>query len=261
MNIMAKELSHFHPTQVVFLRCLGTFIFIFPFMLIKGVPLVGKEPKILFLRALVGFISLSCFFVVIQRIPLGSAVSIRYIGPIFGAILAVKFLKERVNIWQWGSFLISFLGVVILKGFDLRIDGLSFLIALISALTVGMVFVLVRYLAEREHYLTIINYFMVLSMIGSLWAINHWNMPVGKDWISVIGVGVFGMLGQILMTQAFQKAEASLLAPFKYMELVYALFLAYVMFGESYSLWPSLGIVLIVLGVLLNIRFKQGSTQ
>ena len=243
MNVMAKELSDLHPMQVVLLRSLGTFVFIFPFMVYHKVPIIGKQPKLLFLRGLVGFISLSCFFIVIQRIPLGSAISIRYLGPIFGALLAVYYLKEVVNKWQWLSFAISFSGVIILKGFDLRIDGLSFVLAIISAIFVGMVFVLVRYLGTREHYLTIINYFMMVSILGSICFIGKWVIPTGNEWMSVFGIGIFGMIGQIFMTKAFQLEEASVLAPFKYMELVYAIIFGYFFFAESYDLLPSLGIL------------------
>ncbi|MBT8234153.1 MAG: DMT family transporter [Saprospiraceae bacterium] len=259
MNVIAKELSNFHPLQVVFFRATGTFLVIFPFMLKNKISILGTHKTMLLLRAVVGSLSLAAFFVVIQRIPLGSAISIRYLGPIFGAIMAYYFLKEKINMKQWISFAIAFAGVIILKGFDLRIDYLSLALVLFSAVSVGAVFVLLRYLGNKEHYLTIINYFMVVSIIFSLFFIGQWRWPINYEWLPVIGIGAFGMIGQIFMTQAFQTEETSVLAPFKYMELVYALIMGYLFFGEKYTFLPFLGIILIILGMLLNVYAKKSN--
>lgn len=257
MNVMAKDLSDFHPMQVVFFRSFGTFVFIFPYMLYHKVSILGNNVKFLALRGLVGVASLSLFFIAIQRIPLGSAISIRYIGPIFGAVLAAYFLKEKINLKQWISFAIAFGGVLLIKGFDLRIDYLSFILILISAFLLGGVFVLIRYLSTREHFLTIINYFMVTSVCLSLFFVHTWRMPLSHEWYSVIGIGIMGLIGQVFMTKAFQTEETSVLAPFKYMELVFALILGYFIFGETYQWIPFVGIGLIILGMIMNVRAKN----
>jgi len=257
MNVFAKALSDFHPMQVVFFRATGTFVFIFPYMLFKGVSIVGNHPKQLFLRGIAGLISLATFFKAIQIIPLGSAISIRYIGPIFGAILATFFLNEKVNKWQWLSFFLAFSGVIVLKGFDVRISILGFMLSLISAFFIGIVFVLIRYLATREHYMTIINYFMVCCIVASLLFIGEWTMPDGQEWYVVCLIGVFGLIGQIFMTQAFSMAEASVLAPFKYMEIVYALIMGFVFFGEAYSSLLLVGIAMIIIGMVWNVLVKS----
>jgi len=256
MNIIAKDISNLPALQVVFFRAFGSFIFIFPYMLAKKVSIIGHQPKLLLLRGIVGVISLATFFLVIQRIPLGSAISIRYLGPIFGAGLAAYFLKEKINRGQWFSFAIAFSGVIILKGFDLRIDFFSLGLALTSAIFVGMVFVLVRYLGAREHYLTIINYFMVICMLVGICSFPWWQMPVGMEWFSLASIGIFGLIGQVFMTRAFQMEETSVLAPFKYMELIYALILGYFIFGETYRPLAFAGIILILVGMLLNVFAK-----
>lgn len=257
MNLVAKDLASFHAMQIVFFRAFGTFVFVFPFMLYKKISIVGNNPKLLSLRATVGLISLATFFMAIQRIPLGSAISIRYLGPIFGAIFAFFLLKEKVNAKQWMSFAISFLGVIILKGFDLRIDNFSLLLVLISALFVGMVFVLLRYLGDKEHFLTIINYFMMFSITASLFFISNWRWPQPDEYLSVMSIGVFGLIGQLFMTKAFQLEETSVLAPFKYMELVYAIILTYFFFGESYTFMAIIGMIFIIGGMMLNIYVKK----
>lgn len=257
MNVMAKDLSDLPAMQIVFFRTLGSFVFILPYMLYHRISLKGNNVGFLILRGVVGVISLSTFFLAVQRIPLGSAISIRYLGPIFGAVLAYYFLKEKINKWQWLSFAVAFSGVLVMKGFDLRIDYVSLGLVLISALFVGMVFVLIRYLGSKEHFLTIILYFMTISILVSLLFYSSFRMPIESEWPSVIGIGIFGLVGQIFMTRAFQLEETSVLAPFKYMELVYALIMGFFFFNETYSWLAFSGILLIISGMIMNIKAKS----
>jgi len=67
MNAMAKELSNFHPLQVVFFRAFGTWIFIFPYMVSRDIPIKGKHVKPLLARGLLGVFSLVCFFIAVQQ--------------------------------------------------------------------------------------------------------------------------------------------------------------------------------------------------
>lgn len=257
MNLLAKYLDSFHPLQVVFFRCIGTFVFIFPYMLVKKIPLIGKNVFWLSTRGLLSFASLALYFVVIQRIPLGSAVALRYTAPIFSAVFALWFLKEKVKTWQWAALTLSVVGAFVLKGVDFRIDTLSFVLIILSSLLVGGVFTIVRYLGSREHFLTIINYFMIFSIIGSLFFIGYWRMPVGVEWWYVCGIGVFGLFGQVFLTRSFQLADTATVAPIKYMELVYALILGYFLFDETYSGWPVFGMSILVVGMLWNVWIKR----
>lgn len=257
MNLLAKYLEDFHPLQIVFFRCVGTFVFIFPYMLIKRIPVLGTHQLWLSTRSILGFGSLALYFVVIQRIPLGSAVALRYTAPIFSAIFALLFLKEKVKPWQWVALIISVIGAFVLKGVDLRIDTLSFVLIILSSLLVGAVFTIIRYLGSREHFLTIINYFMMFSIIGSLFFIHYWRMPEGIEWWYVCGIGVFGLFGQIFLTRAFQLADTATVAPIKYMELVYALLLGYFLFDETYDTAPLIGMGILIVGMLLNVWVKR----
>lgn len=257
LNFLAKYLQDFHPLQVVFFRAIGTFVFIFPYMLIKKVPILGKNIFWLSFRGLLSFSSLALFFVVIQDIPLGSAVALRYTAPIFSVILAFYFLKEKVKLGQWISLIIAIIGAFVIKGVDFRIETNSFVLVMLSAILLGGVFTIVRYLGSREHYLTIINYFMVFSIVGSLFFINEWRMPHSHEWIWVILIGIAGLIGQVFMTRAFQVADTSTVAPLKYMELVYALLFGYLLLDETYSSWPLIGMLLVVGGMCLNIWIKQ----
>jgi len=68
-------------------------------MIFKKVSIIGNNPIFLIARAVTGVISLSTFFMAIQRMPLGSSISIRYLGSMFRAVMAYQFLKEKINRW------------------------------------------------------------------------------------------------------------------------------------------------------------------
>ena len=98
---------------------------------------------------------------------------------------------------------------------------------------------------------------MVTAILGSLIFMSQWRMPIANEWYAVCVIGIFGLVGQIFMTQAFSLEEASVLAPFKYMELVYALIMGLIFFGEGYSFLALIGIFLIAGGMILNVLAKN----
>lgn len=259
MNLMAKYLQDFHPIQVVFFRAFGTFIFIFPYMIAKKISIVGNNVFWLSARGILSAVSVFLFFKVVQDIPLGSAVALRYTAPIFSVVLAYFFLKEKVKLWQWISLLVALVGAFVMKGADFRIDTTSFILILLSSIFVGGVFVIIRYLGDKEHHLTIINYFMTFSIVGSLFFINTWRMPIGEEWFYVSMIGILGLIGQVFLTKSFQLAEASTVAPLKYMELVYALLFGFFLFSETYGFWAIVGMLLVIAGIFFNIWIKQKS--
>jgi len=98
---------------------------------------------------------------------------------------------------------------------------------------------------------------MVISMLLGICSFPFWQMPVGREWVSVLSIGIFGLIGQIFMTRAFQLEETSVLAPFKYMELIYALILGFLFFNETYRPLAFAGIAMIMTGMLLNVFAKN----
>ena len=97
MNIFVKHLNDFPALQLVFFRSVGALIFGTTYLLWKRIPLLGNQKKLLLSRGLTGTLSMALFFYALKFMPLGSAVTLRYLSPIFGIILAIYFLKERVS--------------------------------------------------------------------------------------------------------------------------------------------------------------------
>jgi drug/metabolite transporter (DMT)-like permease len=259
MNGVVKYLGSFHAYQIVFFRSIGTLLFTIPLILKAKTPILGNNKKWLFLRGLFGVISLTCFFLSLNYLAIGTSVSLRYTSPIFAAIFALIFLKERVKPIQWLLFLIAFVGVLIIKGFGgVDINPVGLLLIMLSAVFLGLIFVVIRKIGDSEHPLVIINYFMVMAFVfGGVMSINHWKNPDLKEWLLLLSLGVFGYVGQLYMTKALQSHETNVIAPLKYLEVVFMIIIGAFWFDEVYNLWTLLGICLIMLGLIYNVYLKR----
>ena len=258
MNTIVKYVAVFNVYQIVFFRSIGTLAFTVPFILKNRIPILGNNKKLLLLRALAGVISLTLFFQSLNYLDVGTAVSLRYTSPIFAAILALVFLKEKIKPVQWLLFLIAFVGVLFVKGFDTTINSVGLLLVTLSALFLGLIFVVIRKMGTKENPLIIINYFMVMAFVfGGVMSINHWRNPDAVAWVLLLSLGIFGYAGQLYMTKAFQSQATSLIAPLKYLEVIFMIIIGATWFGEVYSFWTLFGISLILLGLVYNVFLKN----
>lgn len=257
MNASVKYLTHISAYQIVFFRSVGSLFFTFGYLLKYKIPILGNKKKLLVLRGVVGVISMTLFFMSTKYLAIGTAVSLRYLGPIFAAVFAVFLLKEHVKPLQWLFFAMAFSGVLVLKGFDVELNLYGLLLVLISAVFIGLVYIVISKIGKDDHPVVVVNYFMVIStLVGGILSINKWVQPIGKEWLLLFSLGVFGYFGQVYMTKALQLAATNQIAPFKYAEVIFTVLFGVFIFSEVYTFWSILGIVLIILGLVLNVLYK-----
>ncbi|WP_299386797.1 DMT family transporter [uncultured Lacinutrix sp.] len=258
LNVLVKSLHNFSVYQIVFFRSIGSLFFTLPFLLKNKISLKGNQKGLLVLRSVFGLASMMLFFFSLKYIAMGTAVSLRYIAPVFAALFAVFFLKEKIKLIQWLFFALAFSGVLVLKGLDneLQIEGVVF--ALISAVFAGLVYITIRKIGNQDHPVVVVNYFMIISaLIGGVLSINNWINPTGIQWLTFLSLGAFGYFAQLYMTKAMQLGETNQIAPLKYLEVIFTMVIGSLWFSEDYTLWSVLGIGLIVSGLVLNIVTKQ----
>nr|WP_299252920.1 DMT family transporter [uncultured Lacinutrix sp.] len=258
LNVLVKSLHNFSVYQIVFFRSIGSLFFTLPFLLKNKISLKGNQKGLLVLRSVFGLASMMLFFFSLKYIAMGTAVSLRYIAPVFAALFAVFFLKEKIKLIQWLFFALAFSGVLVLKGLDneLQIEGVVF--ALISAVFAGLVYITIRKIGNQDHPVVVVNYFMIISaLIGGALSINNWINPTGIQWLTFLSLGAFGYFAQLYMTKAMQLGETNQIAPLKYLEVIFTMVIGSLWFSEDYTLWSVLGIGLIVSGLVLNIVTKQ----
>jgi len=258
MQICVKYVTHIPVHQIILVRSLVSFIISFALIKMLNMPLFGHNKKILFLRGFFGMIALTLFFLTIQKMPLASAVTIGYLSPIFTAVFAIFILKESLRTYQIGFFILSFAGVLVMKGFDDRIETIYFFTGLGSAIFAGLAYNCIRLLKDTDHPYVVVLYFPLVSIpVMGVWSLFIWQAPSLQDWGFLILAGIFTQIGQVYMTRALQAELAGKVTSLKYLGTIYALGFGVFIFGESYSLLNIMGIGLVVLGVILNIWYTR----
>jgi drug/metabolite transporter (DMT)-like permease len=258
MNVSVKYLERIPTFQIVFFRCFGSFVLATAYILVKGIPILGIKRRLMVLRAVLGLTAMSLFFLSLKHLNVGTAVSLRYIAPIFAAIFAIFVLRERLKKIQWLFFLTAFAGVLVLKGFDASINATGLILILTASVFSGMVYVVIRKIGVSDHPAVVVNYFMFLgTVVGGLLALTVWVQPVGYEWIFLLVLGIFGFMGQLYMTKAFQIAKTNLVAPLKYIEVIFTISIGVLWFNEAYTIYSFIGLFMIISALILNTLVKK----
>ena len=254
MNAVVKYLAHFPTFEVVFFRSLGSLVLATSYISIKGINILGNRKGLLVLRSFLGLTAMSLFFMSLKYLPVGTAVSLRYLSPIFATLFAAVLLGEKLRAMQWPLFFIAFSGVLVLKGFDGTINNIGLILILTASVFSGLVYVSIRRIGSSDHPIIIVNYFMFVgTVVGGLVSIFDWKTPIGNEWWLFLSLGVFGFFGQVFMTKAFQIAKTNVIAPLKYIEVIFTVSVGIFWFGDVYSLWSVLGILMIVGALVANV--------
>lgn len=257
MNIFIKAVSHLPAIEIVFFRCGISLVLCYAMLVKNGVSWRGSNKKLLLLRGIIGTIALYAYFITIAHMPLGTAVIIQYLSPIFTTILAIFILSEKVKPVQWLFFLVSFSGVFIIKEFDERIDLFYLLVGLFSSIASAFAYITIRYLKEHENPLVVVFHFQLVGTVtGLLFSAPAFVMPVGVEWIYLILIGVFTQLGQLNLTKALQQDKVANVSIINYTGIVYAMIAGYLLFGEHYGIGSILGIALVIAGVVLSMIYR-----
>lgn len=258
MNLCVKYLKHINSFEIVFFRSLFTLVVSYYFIKRSNISLFGNNKLLLILRGVFGSAGLLLFFFTVQKMPLASAVTIQYTSPIFTAIFAMFILKEKMKLIQWLFFVVSFSGVLMIKGFDERVDLVLLVAGVGSAFFSGLAYNIVRKLKDFDHPLTVIFYFPLITIpLITPYVISNWQMPQGIDWILLLLVGIFTQVAQLYMTKAYQIETVDSISGIIYLGIIFALGYGYFLFDEAFEMPVIIGMGLVVFGVILNLIYKN----
>lgn len=258
MNVLIKYVPNIPAVEIILFRSIVSFVMSGVALKYQRVPLLGTNRKILLVRGLAGAIALIMFFITLQEIPLASAVTLMFLSPIFTTILGIWIVKEKVNPLQWLFFAISFGGIVMIKGFDTRISIEMALLGIGAAFFSGVAYNMIRKLKSSEHPLVIIFYFPLVTLpIVAIYSGFNWVMPEGNEWVILLAIGVLTQVAQYFMTKSYQSEELAKVANINFIGIIYALGFGYVLFDETFNLLTYLGMTAVLVGVVLNVAFKN----
>ncbi|WP_339879410.1 DMT family transporter [uncultured Algoriphagus sp.] len=258
MNVSVKYIPHIPAIEIIVFRSIFSLIFSYLVLKKQKVNVFGNNKKWLIIRGVVGSIGLISFFYTLQNIPLASAVTIQYLSPIFTTLFGVYLLKEKVKPIQFLFFAISFAGVLLIQGVDARVDMFWGTVGIVSAIFSGLAYNVIRKLKNTEHPLVIIFYFPLVTLpFALIVSAFGWVNPVGWDWAILLFIGICTQTAQYFLTIAYQNSDVSKVASLTYIGIVYALIFGFFFFEETFPAIVYVGMGLVLIGILLNMRVKQ----
>ena len=184
-------------------------------------------------------------FGAVARLPLVESNAIAFSSPLFTVALAALILSERVRVYRWSAVVVGFVGVLVvlsphLSGDELTaaIGGATGLIGVVYAicgsLTNAGTAIQTRRLTQSESTSSIVFYFSLSCALAGLATLPFgWVTPSRGEIAALISIGILGGTGHIFLTESYRFASASLVAPFDYTAMIWALVLGYAMFGET----------------------------
>lgn len=212
-------------------------------------------------RGVLNVLSTLLFFTALRRLPFAEALALSYLGPLILAVLAAVMLGERLRLAVVGPVLLGLGGVGVIAWDSLAAaqgvsgDAVGIAAAIGSAFTYALNNALLRRQAQRDAATSIVLIQHVVPALVALpSALAGWSAPAPEVWPVFVVLAAFGVSGHFLLTWAFARAPAGVLAVVDYLALPYAAAVGFVFFGEVPAAAVWLGAGLIVLACLMVTR-------
>lgn len=254
------------PGEVVFFRSL----FAFPVIIIwlawtreLRVGLTTRNPMSHVWRGVIGTSAMGLGFAGLPLLPLPEVTALSYAAPILTVIFAAMFLGEQIRIFRLTAVGLGMVGVMIVLAPQLTAvsaghlgatQALGAILVLMSATFAALAQIFLRKMVATERAATVVFYFTLSSTLFSLLSIPFgWVLPSGRDAAILILAGLLGGVGQGLLTSAYRFAHASVVAPFDYASMLFAIAIGYFIFAEVPTGMTLIGAALIVAAGILII--------
>ncbi|MGR4001188.1 MAG: DMT family transporter [Alphaproteobacteria bacterium] len=232
------------PQQVFFLRMFIGFALLLPWALRhEDAATHVSRPWMMLARGVIGAGGGLMFFWGLSILPLAQAVALNFTLPLFAALLAMLFLKERFYWRRWTGIFVGFVGVlVILRPWSGGLLWAMFL-PLFAALFMGICTVLIKKLLATETPGRILFWHHLWGTLAAApFGLLVWQWPSSPSiWWACIGAGFIGSISALLSTRAIRSAEAGLVIVFDYLRLPLTAFFAWLLFAETVDFYTWLG--------------------
>lgn len=220
-------------------------------------------------RGAVGVTSMYFWFYGIGLLPLAEAMAIGYASPLVIVVLAALVLGERIGVWRIAAVVGGFIGILVIlspHSIDTGQSGATELVGALATLTsaflAALAMIFVRRLTATETTASIVVYFSATATAGALLSVPFgWMVPPPGVLAVLVLAGILGGVGQILMTESYRHAEASVIATFEYTSMVWSLLFAMLLFDERPGPPVLIGMAIVVAAGLLVIARERRSRR
>ncbi len=270
MSAIIKAVSDDVPAgEAVFFRSFFAIPVILVWLAQRGqlsVGLIAKNPMGHFWRGLFGTTAMGLTFTGLGLLPLPEVTAIGFATPIFTVILGALMLGERIRLIRVGAVVIGLLGVLIIlwprfgagESYE-RAATIGAIAILVATMMRSLVQVHLRQLVQSEHTAAIVFYFSATASVLSLLTLPFgWVVPHGQTLLLLVSAGLVGGVAQIFVTSSYRFGTVSMLAPYDYTSMLFAIVLGYFLFGEVATIHMLLGAALVITaGALVIWRERQ----
>jgi len=258
MSIAGREtMPPLDAFQVMEMRSvIGFFIFLPLVFAVGGFPAMRtKRPLQHIGRNVIHYAGQYAWLVALTMIPLAELISIEFTTPIWGALMAVAFLGERLNARRIGSILLGLFGVLVIVRPGVQQMEPGHLIMLTGAVGFGISIVMVKSLTRTDNVVRIIFWMLVIqSAIGVIPAIRSWQNPPLELWPWILVISFTGMSSHFCMARALACADATVVMPMDFLRLPFAALIGWLLYQEQIGVLTACGAALILGGNLLNMQ-------
>ena len=249
-DITAKYLSASLPSiEIAWIRFLVFALIMSPAM-VPGTPLFAMRTSGLRLQLLRGaaLVGSSLFFISgLHFLPIAEASATGFVSPLFVTALSIIFLGEKVGLRRWIATALGLIGVIIILRPGTGAFQLAAIFPLVSALCWACTLIMTRTMSGKDHAITTMAYSSIAGLcILTVLVPFVWVTPTWHNIMFGILIGVASTAGQWIVVLAFRYADASVLAPFSYVQLLWVGVLGFLVFGEVPSAWTVTGAAFIV---------------
>ena len=254
LNTLARYYSmQMDPFEAQFLRYFCGLIIMLPLLWYQGLKAyVPNDLKGQFWRGGVHTIALMFWFSALPQIPLADMTAIGFTGPIFIMIGAAWFLGEPMRKDRWIAAILGFVGVMLVVFPNLSGKGGWYnLVMLASSPVFAASFLITKHLTRTEKPAVIVMWQSITVTLFSLpFALLNWQHPTMWQWAGFMVTGVLGTLGHYSLTRAFSVADISATQSLRFLDLVWASLLGWLVFGDFPSQWTWLGAAVILVSTV-----------
>lgn len=272
MQSLVKWVSADVPAgESVFFRSLFALPIIIGWLAVRGDLKTGlrvARPMAHVWRGFIGTCAMGSMFAGLAFLPLPEVTALTYAMPLLVVIFAAMFLDEKVGVFRLGAVALGMTGVLIvlaprvtsLQGDTVRtMEAIGAVIVLLGAVCGALAQIFIRKMVQTEEVSAIVFWFSCTSTIMALFTLPFgWVVPSPAQTVALIVTGLIGGIGQIFLTSSYRFADASLVAPFDYASMLFAILIGYFIFAEVPTGQMLFGAALIILaGIIIILRERQ----
>ena len=238
VNAIAKYLSvEIHALLVTWGYFVGMTVFVIGYATVKrmrpGEVFATQQLGLQLVRALMLVLTLWTLFVGLTYIPLADAVAIVFAAPLIITSLSGPLLGERVGLHRWGAVMVGLGGILFIVQPSGGVLGWVVLLPLASAIAFSLFQIVTRKMAGTEStFVTLFYSCAGATLLSTPVAVYFWSPLNGQQVAILLFAGALGAVAHFFTIRAFGLAQASFLAPFNYVRLVWAVGLGYIVFGD-----------------------------